>query len=115
MIDFTPIASILVEILVVVLGVLGSYLIYKVKKHFDITDNGVLNDLLNEAVTRGVDYAEVKLRQAGKSVTVETSNEAVATAANYIIKGVPKAIAQFGLTEERIKEIVESRLNEKLK
>jgi hypothetical protein len=115
MIDLTPIMGIIVEVLIVVIGVMGTYLIHKVKKHFDIVDNGAMNSLLNEAVDRGMDYAEVQLRKAGKDVSIKTSNEAVEVAANYIIKGVPKVIAEFGLTEERIKEIVESRLNKKLK
>lgn len=113
MIDLAPITSMALEFVFGLVAVFGAFVLNALRKKFNFDSEGVLNERLNEAIERGLMYANEKLVENNKSLTRSTENEFVAEAVNYVIKGVPKTIQHFGLTQERIKELVLSRVGGK--
>lgn len=64
---------------------------------------------LMNALNRGVDFA---LNRAGGLLPreIDARNALVAEAANYVIRSTPDALARFGITPERLREMIEARL-----
>lgn len=114
MIDFTPLISVVIEIAASLLMIFAILAVRALQRKFNIEADEKMNGRINEAIERAIDFAEAKLKEKGKGVVVDTKHEAVAEAVNYVIAGVPKAIGHFGLTPERIAEMVEARFKDKL-
>lgn len=64
------------------------------------------NSILNESIEKGVAYAH----SISKDLSVSTKNDLIGAAANYVIKGAPDALNHFGITPERLTEMIEARL-----
>lgn len=69
----------------------------------------MLQQQYNEAATRAIAYAESFLQKAAPK-SVDVGNEFVATAAEYLIKFWPDLVKKVGLTPEKVKETIVSRL-----
>lgn len=67
---------------------------------------------LEGALEKGATWALGKARDATSKISVQTKNAAVAMAANYVIASTPDALARFGVTPDRLKELVEARVTE---
>lgn len=76
--------------------------------------SGAMNERINEAIEYGLSFAAERLSQKGKALTKSVRNEFVTDAVNYVIKGVPGALTQFGITQARVTEMVEARLSGKI-
>lgn len=68
-----------------------------------------IQQMYNEAAQRAIAYAETFLQQKAPS-KVNVGNEFVATAAEYLIKFWPDLVKKAGLTPEKVKETIVSRL-----
>ena len=106
-----PLAGYLIEIILAVLAVIAAWVGSKVRDKFGVETDSKLNAVINEALQAGLAYAQVKLEEGGNKLTYETKNEFVATAVEYIVKGVPNALNHFAITPERLAEMVEARLS----
>jgi hypothetical protein len=67
---------------------------------------------LEGALHKGATWALGKARDATSKVDVHTKNAAIAMAANYVVSSTPDALARFGITPDRLKELVEARVSE---
>lgn len=110
MIDFAPLASYALELLAVVITVFASWALTKLGQRFGVDIDERLDARLDAAIERGLAYGMEKIKSKDLDLTIDTKNEFVEEAANYVIKGMPKTIRKFGLTKERVREMVESRL-----
>lgn len=113
-IDASVAAAPLVEIIVAVATLLIGWGVKVLRDKFKIDENGRLNELINDAINSGMNYAFHQLEKKKQKLTFETENEFVAHATNYILNGVPTALKLLGVTKEHVTEMVEARLAGKM-
>lgn len=65
-----------------------------------------LQSALMNGVYKGLHYAE----EAAGKVTIDVRSEVVAEGIRYVQRSVPDAIKHFGLTDERIRDLIEAKL-----
>lgn len=68
--------------------------------------------MLDKWVHEGIDYATSKL-QAEDWLKVETKNEAIATAVNYVLSNGGDTLAKFGYSRAQLEAKLEAKLMEK--
>jgi hypothetical protein len=113
-IDFTPIIS---ELSLALASVIGAGLLYLLKLARDwfkartgvelqISDEQV-RQVLDKAIQYGIALAVGRL---GNRAQLSVSNAQVAQIANYVIAAVPGALANFGITPERLQDMIRARL-----
>jgi hypothetical protein len=114
MIDFTEVITYVLQLIAAGVGAFIMIAAKNLAAKFGVEVDEKQNAKLNEAIERALGFANEKLTQNGKKLTFETENEFIANAANYVVSGVPKAMQHFGLTRERVVELVESRIAGKI-
>lgn len=112
-IELAPLTGYLTEIIMAVVTVMIGFAANAFRKKMKIEQGGALDDVLDRAIQYGIHYANIKLDEKGKNLTYETKNEFLADVVEYVVKGAPSALNHFGLTPERIAEMVEARLDER--
>lgn len=110
-VELAPLTGHLVEIVIAVVTVVIGFAANAFRKKLKIEQGGALDDILDKAIQYGIHYANAKLEEKGKSLTFETKSEFLADAVEYVVKGAPNALNHFGITPERVAEMVEARLN----
>jgi len=121
--DFTPLAEQVIAVAVMVLTVASgivsrfavSFLASKTKMN-DSQMEALLAERVNDILLKSIDYAEMyaKRELADNTSTlkaVKIDNFFVRTAVTYAMRSMPDLIKYFNLTEERIADMVRSRLN----
>jgi len=113
-IDFTPILN---ELALAVATVASAALLYLAKLGRDwfkartgvelqISDEQ-MRAVLDKAIQYGIALAVGRL---GNRAQLAVSNAQVAQIANYVIAAVPGALKNFGITEERLQDMIRARL-----
>ena len=113
-IDFTPIIN---ELSLALASVVGAGLLYLLKLARDwfkartgvelqISDEQV-RQVLDKAIQYGIALVVGRL---GDRAQLHVSNAQVAQIANYVIAAVPGALANFGITPERLQDMIRARL-----
>lgn len=113
-IDFTPILN---ELALAVATVASAALLYlaKLARDWFKAKTGVelqisdaqMRSVLDKAIQYGIALAVGRL---GDRAQLSVSNAQVAQIANYVIAAVPGALKNFGITEERLQEMIRARL-----
>jgi len=113
-IDFTPILN---ELALAVATVASAALLYlaKLARDWFKARTGVelqisdaqMRSVLDKAIQYGIALAVGRL---GSRAQLSVSNAQVAQIANYVIAAVPGALKNFGITEERLQEMIRARL-----
>jgi hypothetical protein len=111
LITFAPIIEVVLGLLAAAVLTAGTYAIKKVADKFGIDVEGALASRLQDGLYFAVEFAQQRLAEKGKKYTIETERELVADAVNYIINSFPDTIAALGITEARLIELIEARLN----
>jgi hypothetical protein len=110
--DFGPLVSTLVELLtgaVAGFGLwLGSLLRAKLKIEADSAAAQALDRAIGNAITYGLRQTQDLV--AANLPPVRLENELVASAARYVIDTMPDTIKRFGLTQDRVQQLVLARL-----
>jgi hypothetical protein len=72
------------------------------------------NKRLQEFIGRGIAFGLSRLGQTldGKKLEFHTKHEAIAIGSQYVATGAPSILKKFGVTPERLAELVEARLGE---
>lgn len=109
-VELFPVVQYFTEIVLAVLAAVAVWVGTKFREKLRVDEESRLNHVINEAINAALGFAAVKFEEQGKRLTYSTKNEFKATAAQYVVKGVPKALTYFGLTVERVEEMIESRL-----
>lgn len=122
-VDFTPLAnnmiSALAAVATVAAGVLttfiGSFLKSKTKMN-DAAFEALIADRLNAILLKAIDYAEMRAKLAvadpmSPIKNVHIDNVFMEIAVKYAVNAAPDIIAYFKLTNERIADLIRSRLN----
>lgn len=109
-ISLSPIMTMLVEVLTIVLLALGGFAVNKVREKFGIEAESDVALALHAGIDRAIHFAMQKVAERGESITVNVQNEIVANATKYIVDNFPGTLARFGLTEQRIADLVLAHL-----
>ena len=108
MIDLTPLLDIGLEILAAVVMVLASWAIGKFMKKLGIEKDEAIRHYLDGALRAAIEYGKNQVKD--KNITIETENEAVAHAANYVVAQVPDALKHFKIDPAGLERLIRSRL-----
>lgn len=121
-IDLAPHLSILYNLfmpaLQVALTALVGWAVYKITPKVlaflhiksEVADNKRLQDF----IARGIAFGLSRLGQTldGKKLEFHTKHEAIALGSKYVATGAPDILKKFGVTPERLAELVEAKLGE---
>lgn len=113
-IDFKPILNELMLALAAALSAGALYLL-KLARDWFKAKTGVELQVSDEQIRRVLDRAikygiALAVEKWGKDANIRVSNAQVAQIANYVIAAVPDALAQFGITPERLQDMIRARL-----
>lgn len=102
--------------LTVVIMFLVALAIEKVRTHFKLKSEVLSNDRLQEILGRGISFGLSRLEQTlqGKVLNVNVKNEVIRLGIDYAARSAPETLKKFGVTPERLKEMVEAKLGELL-
>ncbi len=112
MIDLSPLTSVGIEILAAVLLALGSYGVYRLNKWLGLKADSEVRTYLDMALYRAVEYGKGQANAKAGKMTVKTSNEVVTAAVTYAVAAVPDALERFGITPEKLADMIRARLPE---
>lgn len=115
MVDFTDTVLYIISILVPAAFAVANYaaktlvawLSTKTPFAFLIPEEKVAK-ALQDAIKYGVQYANQRAKE--EKIVVEFDNEFIANAATYVKDSVPDALKRFGITDERLADMVRARL-----
>lgn len=102
--------------LTIVIMFLVALAIEKVRSHFKLKSEVLSNDRLQDILGRGISLGLSRLDQSlkGKSLNVNVKNEVVRLGIEYAMVSAPETLKKFGVTPERLAEMVEAKLGELL-
>lgn len=114
-IDLTPLLN---QIVLAVAAAVGAGLLYLVKlaKDWFKAKTGVDLQISDEMVRTYLDKIIEKgialvVGAVGDKAKIKVGNEQLAQIANYVIAAAPDALAKFGITPERLQDMIRARLN----
>jgi hypothetical protein len=122
-VDFTPLAeqaiAVAITVLTVIAGVVSKFGVSWFASKTRMQDaqlEALLAERVNDILQRSIDYAEMWMKNEvanpnSQIKNVQIDNFYVRTAADYAIPAMPDLIKFFGLTRERIENLIRSRLN----
>lgn len=98
--------------LTIVIMFLVALAIEKVRSHFKLKSEVLSNERLQEILGRGVSYGLSRLEQTlqNKTLNVTVKNEVIRLGIDYAARSAPETLKKFGVTPERLKELVEAKL-----
>lgn len=114
-VDFSPLLPGLIE---GVLLALGGALVWLARRGLQLLEDRTniqldeqMKKRVDDAIFYAVDFARARVPEASSwPVQVDVRNALVATAANYALAAVPAALDYFGVTRERLSDMIEARL-----
>lgn len=117
-IDLTPIVAAVTTALATVATVIGraavralvDYLEQKTRLELDAHTREYLDRALERAVSYGVVQAE--RLAADTAPAVDLHNAAIAAGVQYAVSRVPDALRHFGITDDRLRDMVEARMQQ---
>jgi len=122
-VDFTPLAEQAIAVAVTVLTVIAavvsrygvSWFASKTKMQ-DAQMEALLAERVNDILQRSIDYAEMWMKNEVANPNsqikhVQIDNFFVKTAAEYALNSMPDMVKFFDLTQQRIEDLIRSRLN----
>lgn len=100
--------------LTVIIMFLVALAIEKVRTHFKLKSEVLSNARLQEILGRGISFGLSRLEQSlqGKTLNVNVKNEVIRLGIDYATRSAPETLKKFGVTPERLKEMVEAKLGE---
>lgn len=115
MVDFSPLLPGLIE---GVLLALGGALVWLGRRGLQLLEDKTniqldeqMKKRVDDAIFYAVDFARARVPEASSwPVQVDVRNAMVATASNYALAAVPAALEYFGVTRERLEDMIEARL-----
>lgn len=112
-IELAPLFELVFGLLGVVLMTVAVWVAKRIGDKFKLDTDSEVRYLIDSVAYSAVNFALIQLKQKGQKFTPSVHNEVVANAVNYVIRSAPEALAYFGITEQRLREIIEARLPNK--
>lgn len=112
-IDFAPVVNaVLVPLLLALLGVLGTWVLTKLKTWLNLQNNDALSGVLETAMQNGLAFAQSKIPGlVPTAIAFDTKSTLIATAANYVIAHAPDTMKMLGVDQAALIQKLEARLS----
>jgi hypothetical protein len=108
-VNFSPIINVVVEILAAFLMLLLSWVVTLIADRLKLSKDSAIRAYLSSAVDNAIQYGKQKAEAAGAGATVKIDNQVVGHAVDYLVAHVPDALAHFGLTPDKVANLVKAR------
>lgn len=105
-----PIRPYLVEVFGALILAFVTWLSSWLRATFKVSLDEAHRAALHSALENGARLALERLDEAAASTTIETGSPLIATGVEYVFKYSPDAVAYFGLTPERVGELLRAKL-----
>lgn len=103
--------GIVAPVMLTALSGLATWVLYKIKARTGLQIEAQQRAAVEQGLARAVSYAVTRLEsRAAGGIPIDLRSSAIAAAAAYAQKAVPDALAHFGITADRLSEMVEARL-----
>lgn len=107
---FDPIRPLLTEFLSILIAALVGFLTVKLNKWLGLNIEAKHRDALQLALKNGALAGIAKVQSLSADARIDVRSEIVAQAIVYASKSAPDAIKFFGITPERLREMVEAKV-----
>lgn len=108
MIDLAPLVNqVVIPLAVPALASVGTWALAAIAGHFHIKIQDSQRALVNEVLTRAINYAASK---APATINATTGSAVADVAAAYVASHVPGALRSLGVTPDGLRQMVEARL-----
>lgn len=105
-----PIRPLLTELLSILIAALVGFLTVKLNKWLGLNIEAKHREALQLALKNGALAGLSKVQSMSANSTIDVKSEIIAQALVYASKSAPDAIAHFGLTPQRLREMIEAKL-----
>ena len=105
-----PVRPLLTELLSILIAALVGFLTVKINKWLGLNIEAKHREALQMALKNGAMAGLAKVQSMTADARVDVKSEIVAQALVYASKSAPDAIAYFGLTPERLREMIEAKI-----
>ena len=114
-IDFSPLSSFANELLQSLVELLAAVIVgataWAAKKWFGLQVDEKQREALHGAIERGIGSAlDAIAKKVDGNSTIQIDSKVVALVANYVIKMSPDAVSYFGLTPDKLAELIKAKL-----
>lgn len=111
-VDVSSIINVLIPFVVVVLGLLLTWLTKKLAKWLGLKADSEAAQFIESAAQKALALAQDNLKQRieGKPISIDVRNALAAEAAIYLIEAVPTRLKQLGITAEQVQKLLEARI-----
>lgn len=111
-IDFRPLVSTLVEVLTGAVAAFGLWLGALLRNKLKIEADSAAAQALDRAIANGIAYGAAKVQDlvTANLPPLRVQNELLASAGAYVIGTMPDTIKRFGLTPDKVQQLVLARL-----
>lgn len=109
-VDFSSVLHIVGTLLLTVLLAVAVFGINWIRQKMGLgklEEDALIRKYLEDAITAAIGYA---IAQIPGKITVSGKGVLVAGAATYVLQSVPDALKHFGITEARLKQMIEARV-----
>lgn len=111
-IDLRPLVSTLVEVLTGAVAALGLWLGKLLLAKLKIEADSAAAQALDRAIANGITYGATKVQDllTANLPPLRVQNELLASASAYVVETMPDTIKRFGLTPDKVQQLVLARL-----
>ena len=110
MFEFTEIAQYAISILGALFLSVLTFAANRLGDKLGLERDSQIRELVNDAIHNAINFAIQRLHERSERYTIETEKEILADIVNYVVNSIPEALTHFGITQERLVEMVEARL-----
>lgn len=101
---------VVLELAGVIVAALIGYVSVTLNRALGINIEAKHRDALQSALINGIGAGIAKLRAPADNIGIDVKSEVIADGIRYVKGTVPDAIRFFGLTDERLRELLEAKL-----
>lgn len=111
-VDVQPIIDAVVGALAALLLAVGTWAAKMLGDRLGLAKDSEVRGYLETAIQSGIGWGKEKALALGHKdfAKIDVRNQVVAAAVSYVVKATPDALRRFGLTDDRLRELVLARL-----
>ncbi|PLW76791.1 hypothetical protein [Cohaesibacter celericrescens] len=118
-IDLSPLSTLAGDVVQglaeIIAAILVGTLAWAGKKLFGLQLDAKQRESLHGAIERGIGSGlEVMVKKVDGKTSFDVDSEVVALVANYVVKMSPDAVRYFGLTPDKLADLIKAKFGEKL-
>jgi hypothetical protein len=100
----------IVEIVAILIAGLAGWIFNLLRTQLGLAIESRHRDALQTALTNAAGLVIGKGENLAGKLQITVRNDAIAEAVSYVLKGAPDALAYFGLTPDRLRQMIEAKV-----